>query len=330
LASAPRPDRIGSAAFVPGELTRGDLPLAQHIDGPVSAPVMIATGSRPGPTLWVQAAVHGGEVGGTLGLARFLERVELSTMAGAVIGILAANPLAFQAQARNTPQDGENMNRVFPGSLSGTITRQMARRLFETARTTADMVVDLHSGGAEATVPFYTLYWDDGSPASAAARALAVSAGTATVWAARDEWLSGALIVQLTRSGTPALIVESGGGAALEDGEIESFASAIESIARAGGLLPGSPGSAREPTMIGSCDLVFTKEGGFFVPRCRPGQIVEGGERIGEVVDVFGQVRERISSGKRAFVAALGRPYLPVHSGAMIAELNDIVSHGGA
>jgi predicted deacylase len=144
-----RPAAVGTAAFREGSITTGELPLAWLADGPLGAPVMVATGRRPGPTLWVQAAIHGSEIGGTLGLHKVLQTLDLDTLSGAVVAVLAANPLAFRAQARNSPQDGENMNRTFPGTLDGTITRQMAYRLIEAARESADIAMDLHSGGVE-------------------------------------------------------------------------------------------------------------------------------------------------------------------------------------
>lgn len=314
---------IGTARFEPGQITTGELALAHHLDGPVAAPVMIATGAKPGPTLWVQAAIHGGEIGGTLGIVRCLKRLDLQSMAGAIVGILAANPLAFRAQTRNTPIDGENMNRLFPGSLSGSITRQMAHQLMEVAVSQADVVVDLHSGGHEAVVPFYSLFWDDGSDASRAAAGYARSAATDVIWAARDEWLSGAMFTQLTRRNIPALIIECGGGAEIPDSHIEAFASAIEGIARAAEILPGGRVPQARYRTIGSCDLAFTRRGGFFVPACAAGDTLKKGDPVGRVVDIFGQDQEVITTPKRAFIAAIGRPYLPVQSGAMIAELND-------
>jgi predicted deacylase len=287
---------------------------------------MIATGAKPGATLWVQAAVHGGEIGGTLGIVRCLERINLQSMSGAIVGVLAANPLAFRTQTRNTPIDGENMNRLFPGAANGSITRQMARNLMDAAAASADLVLDLHSGGHEAIVPFYSLYWDDGSEASRKAAGYARSAATNVIWAARDEWLAGAMFTQLTRQGTPALIVECGGGAGLPDRDIEAFALAIEGVARAAEILPGGPVRQEHYRTIGSCDLVYTQRGGFFIPACAAGDTLGEGEPVGLVVDVFGRCQETITTPKRAFVAAIGRPYLPVQSGAMIAELND--DHG--
>jgi predicted deacylase len=314
---------IGTARFEPGQITTGELVLAHHLDGPVAAPVMVATGTKPGPTLWVQAAIHGGEIGGTLGIVRCLTRLDLQSMAGAIVGVLAANPLAFRAQTRNTPIDGENMNRLFPGTKGGSITRQMAHELMETAALHADVVVDLHSGGYEAVVPFYSLFWDDESDVSRIAADYARSAATDVVWAARDEWLSGAMFTQLTRRGVPALIVECGGGAGIPDSHIEAFAQAIEGIARAAEILPGGRVRQERYRTIGSCDLAFTRRGGFFIPACEAGDTLEKGDPVGKVVDVFGQDQEVIATPKRAFIAAIGRPYLPVQSGAMIAELND-------
>ena len=192
---------VGTAAFEPSRITHGKLVLATHVGAPVAAPIRVACGAKPGLVLWVQAAIHGGEVGGTLALNRALDRLDLSAMSGSIVAGLAANPLAFRAQTRNSPEDGENMNRLFPGDPGGTITRQMANCLMETAAWTADAVLDLHSGGVEAIVPFYALYWEDGSEASRESRRLARSAGTEIIWQAEDAWLSGAMFTNLTRHG---------------------------------------------------------------------------------------------------------------------------------
>jgi predicted deacylase len=316
-------EAVGTAVFAAGRRTYGELVLAHHVDGPVATPVAIIGGRQPGPVLWVQAALHGGESGGTLGIARCLDRLDPDEMTGAIVAVMAANPLAFRAQTRITPQDGENMNRVFPGTRAGTITRQMAHRLMETAEATADAVIDLHSSGLEAIVPLYSLFWDDGSEASIQASSLARNAGTQVVWAAQDSWLSGSMFANLTRRGLPALILECGGGGAVPDEHIEAFARGIEGVARALEILPGGPVRQQRYRTIGACDLVFTQEGGFFVPACEAGDVLQRGAVVGRVLDPFGTEREVITAAKPAYVAAIGRRFLPVHSGTMVAELND-------
>jgi predicted deacylase len=321
-----RPTALGSARFIHGESTQGELVLASDIGATVAAPVAVACGAESGPVLWVQAAIHGGEVGGTLALQRLLGQLDISKMSGSIAAVLAANPLAFRAQTRNSPEDGENMNRLFPGDPDGSITRQMAHSLFEAALATADVAMDLHSGGVECIVPFYALYWEDGSPASEASARYARSAATEVIWRAQDPWLAGAMFTNLTMRGTPSLIVECGGGGAMPDAHIDSFAAAITGVARAMGILPGGDVRQQRYRMIGSCDLVMTRMGGFFEPACAAGDVVARGALIGKVIDVYGVERERIVARKPGFIAAIGRRFLPVHAGALIAELND--DHG--
>jgi uncharacterized protein len=172
-------------------------------------------------------------------------------------------------------------------------------------------------------VPFYALYWEDGSEASKASARYARSAATEIVWRAEDPWLAGAMFTNLTKRGIPSVIVECGGGGAMPDADIDAFAAAVEGVARAMGILPGGEVRQERYRVIGACDLVFSKAGGFFEPACAAGDTVAAGQPFGRVVDVFGAEVETIVAHKPAFVAAVGRRFLPIHAGALIGELND-------
>ena len=64
---------IGTAKPARGQIVRGHVELAHYPDGPVLSPVVIADGERDGPTLWLQACIHGPEVVGPLSIQRFLK-----------------------------------------------------------------------------------------------------------------------------------------------------------------------------------------------------------------------------------------------------------------
>src|SRR5207344_3566991 len=68
---------------------------------------------------------------------------------GSVWLIPGANPLAFAAGTRTSPEDGVNLARVFPGDASGTPTQRLAYWLFSSFAEKADYLIDLHSGGVE-------------------------------------------------------------------------------------------------------------------------------------------------------------------------------------
>jgi predicted deacylase len=322
--------KVGTATAKPGTWSKGTLRVADYPDGPITTPVNIVCGRHAGPTLWVQCAIHGTEIGGAIGLLRLLERIDLESMSGTIIGIMATNPGAFRGFVRNTPFDGENLNRCFPGDPGGPHSRQTADALFSAALPVADAMMDLHSGGNEAVVPFYGIFHDAGGEASQRSRQMAESIGSDTVWASADAWLGGAMFVNFTRRGKPGILVECGGGGLVPEEHVENFAGAVEGVARHLGILPGRPRRPRRRRVLGTCMLVFNRCGGFFLPAVEAGSVVEKGATIGRVMDAHGQIVEEIplpNTGP-AYITAIGRPYLPVYSGSMVAECNDIAAGG--
>ena len=318
--------KVGTAKARRGEWTTGELVLGHYPDAPITAPVNILCGSNDGPTLWVQGAIHGTEIGGSIGVLRLFSKINPARMSGTIVAVMAANPMAFRAQARNTPFDGENLNRLFPGNPIGAHSPQAASILMETAYEVADAMMDLHSGGLEAVVPFYAIHWEDGSDASLESRRLARATGTPDNWACTDDWLHGAMFTNFTRRGKPALIIECGGGGPLPEEHIDNFCGAVRGVAQAMKILPGRPPRQERYRTIGHAELVFNTRGGFFLPEAEPGEVVRKEQRIGRVMDPHGAIVEELRSPNGpAYIAAIGRRYLPLSSGTMVAETLDVV-----
>ncbi len=318
--------RVGTATAVPGQRVEGRFTLSEYADAEVASPVVIASGLKPGPVLWVQGCIHGTEVGGTLGLLRFLNGLDLRSMRGSVVAVMLANPHAFRAGARNTPYDGENLNRVFPGGRNAGTTGQMADTLLSNALRVADAVVDLHSGGDRSIVPFYALYWNDGSPAAARAATLARAAATPDIWASTDRWLGGAMLAKATERGTPALIVECGGGGQVRDSDIGNFAAALAGIARALGIVPGAAPEQAQYRVYDDARLVYSTRGGVFHAAVESGAIVDKDAVLGQIVDLYGHTVETVTAPiGPSYVASIRKAYMPVYSGEQIAECIGII-----
>jgi predicted deacylase len=82
---------VGTAHRELGSITRGHVELGSYPDGPLTSPIVIASGKKEGPTLWLQSCIHGPEVVGPLSIQRFLKTVDLSEMAGTVICLMLHN-----------------------------------------------------------------------------------------------------------------------------------------------------------------------------------------------------------------------------------------------
>src|SRR5215472_12638152 len=116
--------------------------------GRVRVPLGVVCGRRPGPTIAAIGGTHGDEYEGPIGLKKLLNELGAEdVIAGRLIVIPVLNVPAFQAGQRESPLDGGNMNRAFPGDARGSITRPIARFVTDEVLSRADVVIDIHAAG---------------------------------------------------------------------------------------------------------------------------------------------------------------------------------------
>ncbi|MEP5760651.1 MAG: succinylglutamate desuccinylase/aspartoacylase family protein [Litoreibacter sp.] len=102
---------------------------------------------EPGPTTLVLGGMHGDEYEGPVAIDTLAHTLDVGSLVGRLILVPALNLPAVMAGTRLTPDDGLNLNRVFPGKALGSLTERMAYWVTETLVPVADNVIDLHSGG---------------------------------------------------------------------------------------------------------------------------------------------------------------------------------------
>ena len=315
--------RIENVEAAPGSIARGYVEIGHYPDMPIHSPLMIARGRKGGPTLWLQCLVHGPEVVGPISAARFLREIDLEELSGTVVALLVANPLGFRAYNRLTPQDGANLNRVFPGKPDGSVSEQIAHRVLGLAMEHADVLVDLHSGGDLTITAFYVIYPKLDSDGAREAQRLASQVGSRYQWGSNEGWLKGAAFSNFTRrTGKPALIVESGGGARVTDEDLRNFRTALFGVTRAMGMLPGVPPTVEDVRGGGNALHLKASRGGFWQPLIAPGDDVVAGQELGHVVDVFGDVVETVTcSFAQAWIGSIRRPWMGVYAGDQVIEI---------
>lgn len=318
--------RFADVTVGPGQTARTGLPLLATPDGPdITAPVVIVNGARPGPVLWIQACIHGNEVGGTLALHRLIAALDPARLTGTVVAVPILNVPAFRARSRESPIDYANLNRVFPGSAAGRYSDLMADRIWQTVRSTATAALDLHSAGDLGRVPFYAIYHADDSPASRTARRMVESVGTPFLWASEVDWLAGAMFTRLTREGIPAVIVEVGGGE-VTDEDLRHFDQALHGVLAALGMVEGPVTLQEQYTILGASKMMQVRRGGILLPRARPGDVVEQGTVLAELSDAYGDVVETVRCPfRRGFVASMRRRGLAVHPGERVSIMLEVV-----
>jgi N-alpha-acetyl-L-2,4-diaminobutyrate deacetylase len=112
----------------------------------VRLPIHCLNGTE-GPTTLILGAMHGDEYEGPVAIDALMRTVDTDLLVGRLILLPALNLPAFMAGTRLTPDDGLNLNRVFPGDPLGSLTQRIADWISETLMPLSDHIVDLHSGG---------------------------------------------------------------------------------------------------------------------------------------------------------------------------------------
>lgn len=139
------PFKIGGHEIAAGSGATIDLTLGSFSNHmPASMPVRVVHGRRPGPTMFVSAAIHGDEIIGVEIVRRLLQSKALDSLRGTLIAVPIVNTFGFVSRSRYLP-DRRDLNRHFPGTERGSLAAQLANLFMNEIVANADFGIDLHS-----------------------------------------------------------------------------------------------------------------------------------------------------------------------------------------
>lgn len=273
---------------------------------------VVVRGKQPGPTLLLLACLHGDEVNGTEILRRVLKLPTLRRLRGTVIAVPIVNVPAFQNRSRYLP-DRRDLNRLFPGSPTGSLGARIAHVVSSELLPRADAVLDLHTGAVNRpNYPQVRVTPDD--PASIAL-AEAFDAPVTLLATLRDSSLRSLCMKQ----NTPIILFESGEALRLDSSSIRIGVRGIISVMRHLGMLPPARTEGklvrRQPSL--RCHKSFWARapiGGLFTPLQPLGRSVAEGDVLGFVSDPFGDKE---------------RPVLAPKAGILIGRTNEGLADEG-
>lgn len=169
-----------------------------------------------GPTVLLMGANHGDEFEGPVTLGKLIRDLEPSQIRGRLIILPAANFPAAIAGRRNSPLDGLNLNRSFPGNPDGSATQQIAHYIAKILMPMSDAVIDLHSGGYSLDFVFCAnIYRHEPGPLRDKTLALATAFSVPLTVMFDDRGEERTILATAKRLGIPAMTTELGGGATL-------------------------------------------------------------------------------------------------------------------
>lgn len=143
-----KPFNLLGKDILPGQTVQFSMEIARlHTHTAVEVPVVVSRGKKSGPTILLNAGIHGDEVNGVEIVRQIITSGYNKPDAGTVICIPVLNVFGFLHKTREFP-DGRDLNRVFPGSKDGSLASRFAYYLMTEIIPHVDYCIDYHTGAS--------------------------------------------------------------------------------------------------------------------------------------------------------------------------------------
>ncbi len=290
----------------------GWLPVSTRADGsPFGIPVNAIVGTEEGPTLVVEACIHGDETEGALAAVTILDELAPAQLKGTVVTVPVLNIRAYESETRGNPDERYNydMNRLFPGSPDGSVSQRFVHAYFSNIVKRADAVLSLHGGGN-------LFYLRNRVMISKDPKSLELAKALGPEWPLLHEsHHPGTLLVECEKEGIPGVIAELGGSSNRLPGplmeSVSCFKRLIRNLLMHFGMLEGSAAYAKEWGILKGTN-VKCQYGGLIImtDKCEIGGEVSEGDHLLSIVNLFGEVLVKVMAPQDGTI--LGVPAGPV------------------
>lgn len=278
--------KLGTVHVEHGEKKNGWLQVEKS---ELKLPFTAICGRADGPAVLVSAGVHGAEYVGIQTVLELSRELEAEDIRGSLVFLLLANPTASRNYTRFVvPEDGKNLNRVFPGKADGTLSERIAYTIVHELQSQADYYIDVHAGDtSEAVMPFVYFTQVAREEVCQVSEEMAKAADTAI--RASSTATTGAYSCACIH-GIPSILMERGGRGVYTREEVELYKQDIRNVLIRLKVLSGEEKHTVEQKRVDQAVYVEAEQDGFWYPRLQAGDTFLEGALLGELKDVWGNL----------------------------------------
>jgi predicted deacylase len=255
---------------------------------PITLPVHVLHGPRPGPTMFISAAIHGDELNGVEIIRRVLRTLQPGNIAGTLLAIPVVNAYGFIARSRYLP-DRRDLNRSFPGSVTGSLAARLANLFLKEVVRRCEVGIDLHTASIHrVNLPQIRAEFTR----HPRCRELADAFGAPVMLESVER--TGSLRRAAREHGVDVLVYEGGEGLRFDEFAIKAGVDGIAGVMLRMGMLELPDGvelpqtdDVRRPVFANASKWVRAPDGGVFRSLKRIGNAVSENEPIGIVANPY-------------------------------------------
>ena len=316
---------VGETTVQPGKRENVSLPIAKlYTATSLHMPVKVLCGRRPGPVLFISAAIHGDELNGVEIIRRLLRHRSLRSLRGSLLAVPIVNVHGFLDQSRYLP-DRRDLNRSFPGTSKGSIAARLAYTFMTEIVQKSDFGIDLHTGAIDrANLPQVRA---DLSDERLKRMAMDFGAPVAVNATLRD----GSLRACAADLDIPVMVYEAGEALRFDELSVRAGVRGVLNVMRALEMLPPlkKPVLKRQTVIARSTRWVRAPSSGVVVSTAALGSRGREGDRLAVICDPLGDFEEAVLAPSEGIVSGAGRKPL-AHEGDALFHLAEFRSVGKA
>ncbi|RRA94670.1 succinylglutamate desuccinylase/aspartoacylase family protein [Paenimyroides viscosum] len=286
-------------SVIPGETKTIELNIATlHTMTELKIPIIVSRSVYDGPTVLLIAGLHGDELTGIEIVRQLISKGINYPKCGTIICVPLVNVFGFVNQSRDFP-DGRDLNRVFPGSQSGSLASRFAYRIMQDIIPTVDYIIDFHAGGrGRFNVPQIRI-----EPNNEELDTLAEAFSTHFILHSNN--IEGSFRAACDKLGKKYILFEGGKALDINNDVIEEgLQGTIRFLDKLQML--NNNFAVKEPTRemvcIENSTWIRAQYSGLLHNFVRPGTLVKAGTQLGKITDPYGLVEEPILAPNDGYI----------------------------
>ena len=297
------PWKIAGRTVKAGETADLKIKMSERYTGDaINLPVRVIRAKRPGPSVFVTAAIHGEELNGVGVVHELMYGEQVALTAGTLVMVPVVNIFGFETQSRYMP-DRRDLNRSFPGSAKGSLSSRVARIVFDTLIPRCDYGIDLHTAATSRT-NFPNIRADLTNPD---VRRIARSFGCELM--VHGKGPDSSFRREAVRAGCAVITVEAGEPLKIEPSVLEVGLRGVHNVLADLGMIDQPIVKPAYQTRIDKSVWVRANLGGILRFHVGPGEVVAEGQPIATNASVIGRERDVLLAPSAGVV--LGMTTLP-------------------
>ncbi len=281
---------------------------------PIKIPVIVAKGNSGGNVVGITAAVHGNELNGIPVIQRLFSEIDVHELEGTLVGIPVLNTPSFLRKKRRF-LDGVDLNHIMPGKEHGTVSQVYAWRIVNNVIRHFDYLLDLHTA-SNGRVNSYYIRADMNDEV---VRKMALLQNAQII--VHNPPSDGTLRGTAGELGIAAITLEVGNPNLFQKGMIRDGLTGIHNLLGYFGITDSEVEEISDETVI--CDKslwLYCDQGGLLTVHPKETEIVEQGQKIATLRNVFGDIMKEYFAPERGIV--IGKSVSPVNqAGGRILHL---------